>query len=254
MGRLRSTGYSFGDWTDAGGHVAWSARQVHTQLSMVRDGDASAEYERLSLQFEPTGAEEVVAWAVERFGRRLSLVCSFQNCVLIDLVTRVDPKVEVIFLDTGAHFPETLTYVERVETQYQLKLRVVTPDAEADAWPCGSERCCELRKTAPLARALQGQEAWMSGVKRADSDQRSATPIVSWDQTRGLVKVNPVATWTHDDVAHYEADRKLPIHPLFRKGYLSIGCSPTTRPVSVLEDRRSGRWPGTEKTECGLHQ
>jgi len=233
--------------------VASSAGQAHTQLSMVRDGDATTEYEHLARRFERAGAEGIVAWAVERFGRRLSLVCSFQNCVMIDLVTRVDPKVDVIFLDTGAHFAETLTYVERVETQYQLKLRVITPDAEADAWPCGSERCCELRKTAPLARALQGQEAWMSGIKRADSAQRSAAPVVSWDQTRGMVKVNPIATWTHDDVSHYEANRKLPIHPLFRKGYLSIGCSPTTRPVSVIEDRRAGRWSGTDKTECGLH-
>lgn len=233
--------------------MASSAGQAHTQLSMVSDGDGMTEYEHLPRRFEHAGAEEVVAWAVEHFGRRLSLVCSFQNCVMIDLVTRVDPKVDVIFLDTGAHFAETLTYVERVETQYQLKLRVITPDAEADAWPCGSERCCELRKTAPLARALQGQEAWMSGIKRADDAQRSATPVVSWDQARGMVKVNPIATWTHDDVAHYEADRKLPIHPLFRKGYLSIGCSPTTRPVSRLEDRRAGRWSGTDKTECGLH-
>jgi phosphoadenosine phosphosulfate reductase len=221
---------------------------------MVGDEGSSGEYERLSAQFERASAEEVVAWAVERFGRRLSLVCSFQNCVLIDLVTRVDPKVDVIFLDTGAHFAETMTYVERVETQYQLKLRVITPGPDADAWPCGSERCCELRKTAPLERALQGQEAWMTGLKRADSPQRAATPIVALDEAKGLVKVNPIATWTHDDVSHYEADRKLPIHPLFRQGYLSIGCKPTTRPVSTLEDRRSGRWPGTEKTECGLHQ
>ncbi len=220
---------------------------------MVGDS-AAAEYERLAAQFEGAEAEEVVTWAVERFGRRLSLVCSFQNCVLIDLVTRVDPKVEVIFLDTGAHFPETMTYVERVETQYQLKLRVVTPGADADVWPCGSQRCCELRKTAPLQRALEGQEAWMTGLKRVDSAERAATPIIDWDETRGLVKINPIATWTHDDVSHYEADRKLPIHPLFRKGYLSIGCSPTTRPVSSLEDRRAGRWPGTDKTECGLHQ
>ena len=93
----------------------------------------------------------------------------------------------------------------------------------------------------------------MSGLKRVDSDTRAATPIVDWDESKGLVKVNPIATWSHDDVSHYEADRKLPIHPLFRKGYLSIGCSPTTRPVSNLEDRRSGRWSGTDKTECGLH-
>ena len=220
---------------------------------MVGDESSSTEYQRLAAQFEGASAEDVVAWAVERFGRRLSLVSSFQNCVLIDLVTRVDPKVEVIFLDTGAHFPETMTYVERVETQYQLKLRVITPDADADAWPCGSERCCELRKTAPLERALEGQGAWMTGLKRADSDARAATPIVDWDDAKGLVKVNPIATWSHDDVSHYEADRKLPIHPLFRKGYLSIGCSPTTRPVSKLEDRRAGRWSGTDKTECGLH-
>jgi len=219
----------------------------------VGEETPATQYERLAGQFEQASAEEVVAWAVERFGRHLSLVCSFQNCVLIDLVTRVDPKVEVIFLDTGAHFPETMTYVERVETQYQLKLRIITPDADADGWPCGSERCCELRKTAPLERALQGQAAWMTGLKRVDSAERSTTPIVDWDESRGLVKINPIARWTHDDVSHYEADRKLPIHPLFRKGYLSIGCSPTTRPVSTLEDRRSGRWPGTGKTECGLH-
>jgi phosphoadenosine phosphosulfate reductase len=236
-----------------GGYVVSPARRINTQLSMVGE-DSSTEYQRLSAHFERGTAEEVVAWAVERFGRRLSLVCSFQNCVLIDLVTRVDPKVEVIFLDTGAHFPETLTYVERIETQYQLKVRIITPDADADAWPCGSERCCELRKTQPLARALEGQQAWMSGLKRADSAERAATPILDWDESRGLVKINPIAAWTHDDVSHYEADRKLPIHPLFRKGYLSIGCSPTTRPVSNLEDLRSGRWPGTDKTECGIHQ
>jgi phosphoadenosine phosphosulfate reductase len=239
---------------DAGGDVVSPAKRTNTQLSMVGDDDDLAtEYRRLSDQFERASAEDVVAWAVERFGRHLSLVCSFQNCVLIDLVARVDPKVEVIFLDTGAHFPETLAYAERVETQYQLKLRIITPGPDADAWPCGSEQCCELRKTQPLARALEGQQAWMSGVKRVDSDERANTAIVDFDDTRGLVKINPIATWTHEDVSRYEADRKLPIHPLFRKGYLSIGCSPTTRPVSLLEDRRAGRWPGTEKTECGIH-
>jgi len=234
-----------------GGDVVSPARRVNA-LSMVGAEDSSTEFERLAAQLEQASAEDVVAWAVERFGRRLSLVCSFQNCVLIDLVTRVDPKVDVIFLDTGAHFPETMTYVERVETQYQLKLRVMTPGSDADAWPCGSARCCELRKVEPLDRALEGQEAWMSGVKRADSEERANTPVVERD-SRGLIKVNPIARWTHEDVSRYEADRKLPIHPLFRKGYLSIGCSPTTRPVSLLEDRRAGRWPGADKTECGLH-
>ena len=127
------------------------------------------EWARLARRFEAGSAQDVVEWAVERFGHGLSLVCSFQNCVLIDLVTRVDPKVDVVFLDTGAHFPETMTYVERIETQYELKLRIVTPGSDADEWPCGSARCCELRKTAPLARALKGQEAWMTGLKRVDS-------------------------------------------------------------------------------------
>lgn len=212
------------------------------------------EWERRSARFEQATPEDVVAWAVERFGHGLSLVCSFQNCILIDLVTRVDPKVDVIFLDTGAHFPETMTYVERVETQYQLKLRVVTPDTDAEGWPCGSTRCCEMRKLAPLAKALEGRAAWMSGLKRVDGAARAAAPIVEWDSTRGLVKVNPIATWSHDDAAHYEAERKLPIHPLFRRGFLSIGCSPTTRPVSQHEARRAGRWSGTDKDECGLHQ
>jgi phosphoadenosine phosphosulfate reductase len=234
--------------------VASPLRKNRTGLSLVRDEAPSSQWERLGVRFERATAEDVVAWAVERFGRGLSLVCSFQNCVLIDLVTRVDPKVDVIFLDTGAHFAETLIYIERVETQYQLKLRVVTPDAEADAWPCGSDRCCELRKLAPLARALEGRGAWMSGLKRIDSVERAGAPVVDWDATRGLVKINPLATWSHDDVAHYEAVRKLPIHPLFRKGYLSIGCGPTTRPVARDEDRRAGRWPGTDKSECGLHE
>jgi phosphoadenosine phosphosulfate reductase len=234
--------------------VASPARHIRTQAATGSEGITSIEWERLSAQFEQGSAEDVVAWAVERFGRHLALVSSFQNCVLIDLVTRVDPKVEVIFLDTGAHFAETLTYVERVETQYQLKLRTITPDIDADSWPCGSRRCCELRKVAPLARALEGRGAWMSGLKRVDSPERATAPIVAWDATRGLVKINPIANWTHDDVAHYEANRKLPIHPLFRKGYLSIGCSPTTRPVSPRDDRRAGRWPGSDKTECGLHQ
>jgi phosphoadenosine phosphosulfate reductase len=220
---------------------------------LVGAADASNEWEQLAHRFESGRAEDVVGWAVERFGRGLSVVSSFQNCVLIDLVTRVDPKVDVVFLDTGAHFPETMTYVERIETQYQLRLRIVTPDSDADAWPCGSARCCELRKTAPLARALQGQQAWMTGLKRVDGATRAATPIVDWDDAQGLVKINPIARWSHEDVANYEAERKLPIHPLFRQGYLSIGCSPTTRPVSHLEDRRAGRWPGTDKTECGLH-
>jgi len=130
---------------------------------------------------------------------------------------------------------------------------VVTPGPDAEAWPCGSDRCCELRKVVPLNGVLEGRDAWMTGLKRVDTPARASTPIVKWDSARGLVKVNPIARWTDNDVTSYEADHHLPVHPLIGQGYLSIGCRPTTRPVSVFEDRRAGRWPGTDKTECGLH-
>ncbi len=206
-----------------------------------------------SAELETAPAVAAIAWAHERFGGRVSLACSFQDCVIVDLAVQVDPGIEVLFLDTGFHFPETLAYVEEVRARYDLNLKVLTPGPEAEAWPCGTERCCELRKVAPLDAALQGRGAWLTGLKRADAPTRVASPIVSWDEARGLVKVNPVATWTDDDIAYYSADHQLPVHPLLSKGYLSIGCAPTTRPVAPGEDPRAGRWAGTDKTECGLH-
>jgi phosphoadenosine phosphosulfate reductase len=203
--------------------------------------------------FETAPAGKVMGWAVERFGGALSLACSFQDCVIIDLAVEVDPGIEVLFLDTGFHFPETLAYVEEVRARYDLNLRVMKPGPDADAWPCGSQRCCEFRKVEPLHRALQGRAAWMTGLKRSDAPTRVGAPIVSWDEARGLVKINPVATWTDADIAHYEADHGLPVHPLMTQGYLSIGCAPTTRPVAPGEDARAGRWAGMGKTECGLH-
>ncbi len=206
-----------------------------------------------SSEFETAPAGKVMGWAGERFGGALSLACSFQDCVIIDLAVEVDPGIEVLFLDTGFHFPETLAYVEEVRARYDLNLRVMTPGAEAHAWPCGTERCCELRKVEPLHRALQGRAAWMTGLKRCDAPTRAEAPIVSWDEARGLVKVNPLATWSDDDIANYQADHGLPVHPLMTQGYLSIGCAPTTRPVAPGEDARAGRWSGMGKTECGLH-
>ena len=211
------------------------------------------ELDARSHEFETQAATSVISWAVDRFGDRVSMACSFQDCVLIDLAQRVAPGIEVLFLDTGFHFPETLEYVDTVRSRYDLNLRVLTPGPEADAWPCGSDRCCELRKVAPLDRALQGQMAWMTGLKRVDAPTRAAAPIVAWDPARELVKINPLATWTDDDIDHYVADHGLPVHPLMSRGYLSIGCAPTTRPVALGENPRAGRWSGTGKTECGLH-
>lgn len=207
----------------------------------------------LSAAFETAPAGAVLRWAVERFGRSLVYACSFQDAVLLDLAMAADPGMAVVFLDTGHHFPETLAYVEQLRARYDLDLTVARPGPEAAAVPCGAEGCCQLRKVAPLARALRGRQAWVSGVKRVDAPTRAGTPIVSWDAARSMVKVNPLATWTEDDVRHYQHDHGLPTHPLASRGYLSIGCAPTTRPVAPGEDPRAGRWSGSDRTECGLH-
>jgi len=207
----------------------------------------------LNAGFEGAPPEKIFAWAFSEFWPALSVVSSFQNCVLIDLAIRTDPRAEIIFLDTGSHFAETLSFVEQVRQLYGLNLRIIVPGADAEPWPCGSDHCCELRKVVPLARALRGRHAWLSGLKRSDTPNRASSPIVGWDSIRGMVKVNPLACWTDEDVARYETHHRLPVHPLKALGYRSIGCEPTTQPVSPFEDQRAGRWPGTEKTECGLH-
>lgn len=214
---------------------------------------AAVELAAINDRFEHAPTEELLYWADDRFGRGLSVVASFQTCVLIDLVTRVDPTVDVVFLDTGSHFAETLEFVAAITARYRLEVRVIEPGCEAAEWPCGSARCCELRKVAPLTRALQGRDAWMSGVKRVDTDARASAPLVGWDAVRGMFKFNPLARWTDDDITAYERANGLPVHPLRDTGYRSIGCAPTTRPVAPFEPARSGRWPGSEKTECGLH-
>lgn len=212
-----------------------------------------AELAERSEGFETAPAGLVVAWDVERFGTRLALASSFQDAVLIDLAVQVDPGIEVIFLDTGSHFPETLAYVEAIRQRYDLNLTVTTPVAGADQWPCGTAQCCEYRKVRPLKQALVGKEAWVTGLKRVDAPTRRDAPIVSYDDAWGLIKVNPLANWTDQDVAGYAADHGIPDHPLVSQGYLSIGCAPTTRPVAVGEDPRAGRWADSDKVECGLH-
>ena len=224
-----------------------------TNVAKVAERSEVEDLAVLSDEFESAPASEVVRWAYERFGGSVSLASSFEDAVIVHVVTQVIPDIEVIFLDTGAHFSETLEYVEQLKSRYDLNLRIVKPGPEADAWPCGSAHCCELRKVVPLARALEGRQAWITGLKRVDATTRVDAPIVSWDEARSMVKVNPIATWTDLDVAGYVADHDLPTHPLMSRGYLSIGCAPTTRPVAPGEDRRAGRFIGMGTTECGLH-
>jgi phosphoadenosine phosphosulfate reductase len=207
-----------------------------------------------SRELEHAPASHVVEWAWDRFGDGMVVAASFQDCVLLDVATRVAPDIEVVFLDTGYHFAETLWYVEQVRARYDLNLNVVRPEVGLDdRWQHDTDGCCAVRKVEPLLRALDGRDAWMTGLRRAETASRTNAPIVSWDVGRGLVKVNPLATWSDLDVEGYVRDRGLPVHPLADRGYRSIGCWPCTRPVADGEDSRDGRWAGSDKTECGLH-
>ena len=221
------------------------------QLSVVPDLN---ELNTASRDLENQPATAVIEWAWNRFGPDVILAASFQDCVLIDLVSQVAPGVEVAFLDTGYHFAETLWYVEQVRSRYDLNLSMITPEVPLDdQWLTDPDACCNARKVEPLARALAGKEAWMTGLRRDEASSRAKAPIVAYDIGKGLVKVNPIATWSDLDVEGYVRDHDLPVHPLADRGYASIGCWPCTRPVAEGESARSGRWAGTDKTECGLH-
>ena len=208
----------------------------------------------LSAKFEKASAGRVVEWAVEQFHPRLCLTASMTDAVLIDIATKVEPSIEVVFIDTGYHFPETLATLEEVRRRYGLNLRLMTvPVTPVPLWKSDPVRCCSPAKVEQLERALVGKLAWMSGLRRQEASTRRDAPIVARDK-RGLVKVNPLANWSDLDVEGYIADHDVPVNPLLSKGYLSIGCWPCTRPVRPGEDARAGRWSGRDKTECGLHE
>jgi phosphoadenosine phosphosulfate reductase len=207
-----------------------------------------------SLGFETAPPSEIVRWTFERFGENVAMACSFEDVALLHILLQERPKTEIIFLDTLGHFPETYEFVDTIETAWSLNLTRTKPGPEADAWPCGTEQCCALRKVEPLKKAVQGKAAWITAVKRSDAATRATMPIVSWDEKFGLVKVNPFANWSDDDVEYYLRDQGLPEHPLWAQGYASIGCAAMTAKPALGADRRSGRWAGLEKDECGLHE
>jgi phosphoadenosine phosphosulfate reductase len=204
------------------------------------------------LEHEP--AEDIVRWATAMFGHRMAIAASMTDAVLIDIASRISPGIEVVFLDTQYHFQETLATAERIRDRYPIRLRVVWPEiAPDDRWRTDPDGCCHARKVAPMERALRGRVAWLSGLRRADSPARAHTPVVQRDR-RGLVKVNPLARWSDEDVAGYVAAHDVPVNPLVARGYTSIGCWPCTAPVGAdATDGRVGRWSGSDKTECGLH-
>jgi phosphoadenosine phosphosulfate reductase len=205
--------------------------------------------------FEDADPIEILRWAGERFGDGLVVTASFGDATLVHLVSRAIPDADVVLLDTGYLFAETAWYAEHLRDEYRINLRVVrpAPDAATDLWRTDTDGCCAVRKVEPLERALSGKSAWVTGLRRADSAGRSTAPIVHHDLLRGVVKVNPLATWADAQVAHYNAVELLPEHPLSARGFTSIGCWPCTRPAGDGEHARAGRWAGTAKTECGLH-
>jgi len=195
-------------------------------------------------------ADRVLAWAVGTFGSDLSVACSMQDAVLVDLAVRADPAVEVVFLDTGFHFAETLETAERVRDRYDLNLLTLRPAVDATTYLVdGTAACCEARKVAPLERHLAGRSAWVTGLRRAESPSRAGAATLEWDAARGMVKVNPIVAWSDEDVDRYVAEHDIIVNPLRDKGFDSIGCEPCTLPGAG----RSGRWAGSDRLECGLH-
>ncbi len=216
--------------------------------------DLISELDEVNARFERATPLEILAWTFDRFHDDVAMACSFEDLALVHLVQRLRPGTEIIFLDTEGHFPETLDFASRTRDAWGLRVTTTTPSLEAQSWPCGTARCCELRKVEPLSRALAGRAAWISSVKRVDAATRTEMKILMWDEKFGLVKVNPLATWSDDDVAYYLTSNELEEHPLWAQGYASIGCaSMTVKPIDP-HDRRSGRWVGLDKDECGLHE
>ncbi len=208
-------------------------------------------------------AEDVIAWVARNFTvRDVAVACSMADAVLPALVAEQLPGVDVLFLDTGYHFDET--YATRNEVAQALRINVVDvlPEqtvAEQDSllgkdlFRTDPGLCCALRKVAPLRSTLAGYRLWFTGVRRDEAPTRTNTPLITWDEANGLIKVNPLAGWTFEELVDYSGDNLLPVNPLLGQGYPSIGCRPCTRKVAAGEDPRAGRWAGTSKTECGLH-
>lgn len=207
-------------------------------------------------------AVEILAWAFDQFKSRICVAASMADAVVVHLASQVHPGVEVIFLDTGYHFAETLETARRVRRSYPISLREVRPHqtvVEQDAMfgPRLHDRdpdaCCTLRKVEPLQRALAPHHAWVTGIRRDETAARREAGVVEWDGNRAIVKVNPIATWSQSQVDRYIAEHDIVVNPLLAAGYPSIGCAPCTRRVGEGGDPRSGRWAGSSKTECGLH-
>lgn len=208
-------------------------------------------------------ASEIADWAVATFGKKLIVAASMQDTILPHMFGTRLTGVDVLFLETGYHFKETLETRDEAARSFPITIvnalptkTVAEQDAEfgKDLFARDPNLCCFMRKVDPLARSLAGYDAWVTGARRADAVTRSEMPVVTWDEGHGLVKINPIAAWSDMDVEVYQMANALPRNPLVAQGYPSIGCEPCTKKVAPGEDPRSGRWAGQEKTECGIHE
>ncbi|HEX3781371.1 MAG TPA: phosphoadenylyl-sulfate reductase [Pseudonocardiaceae bacterium] len=208
-------------------------------------------------------AAQALAWTARTFGAEWIVASNMQDAVLIDLAVKVRPQVDVLFLQTGYHFAETIGTRDAVATVYP-QVNIVNAEAKRSVaeqdldegprlYEREPDRCCFLRKVVPLRETLAGYRAWVTGVRRVDAPTRANTPIVDWDERNGLVKINPIAAWTDEEFNGYIAEHGILENPLVSDGYLSIGCAPCTAKPLPGADPRSGRWAGLAKTECGLH-
>jgi phosphoadenosine phosphosulfate reductase len=231
-------------------------------MSVATEVDLRALAERGATELGPDAtAQQVLAWAAQTFDR-LIVASNMQDAVLVELAAKARPGVDVLFLDTGYHFAETIGTRDAVETVYDVRIVNATPEhtvAEQDQllgkdlFARDPNQCCALRKVAPLQKTLAGYDAWVTGVRRVEAPTRAATPLVTYDEKFGLVKINPIAAWTDEEMDAYIAEHNVLVNPLVGEGYPSIGCAPCTAKPAPGADKRSGRWAGTGKIECGLH-
>jgi phosphoadenosine phosphosulfate reductase len=217
-----------------------------------------------SAELETASPQEILRWAVDRFAPRFSMATAFgpEGMTLIHMLAEIAPQTPIFNLDTGYQFAETLELRERVKQRYGIEVELKRPQLSVEEYEAQNggpvyktdpNRCCLERKLSLLHEAAQGLHAWASAIRRDQSPHRAAAPIAGWDKKFGLVKVSPLANWTKREVWRLITDHEIPYNPLHDQGYTSIGCWPCTRAVLFGEDERAGRWSGTEKTECGLH-
>jgi phosphoadenosine phosphosulfate reductase len=235
-------------------------------MSIGTDPVTEAELRELAAQgaAELAGASavELLAWTDKHFGGDYVVASNMQDAVLVDMAAKVHPGVDVLFLDTGYHFAETIGTRDAVEAVYDIHIVNVTPEhtvAEQDQllgkdlFASNPTECCRVRKVEPLSKALRGYSAWVTGIRRVEAPTRANAPLISFDEGFKLVKINPLAAWSDEDMDSYIQSNGVLVNPLVEEGYPSIGCAPCTAKPVEGADPRSGRWQGLAKTECGLH-